>query len=483
LDVWFGDPIVSSLPASTTGTAFAVGHFDSDSYFDCAVGANQGAGRSLLIYHGDGTGAMTFGAQIACPLSQVGWKDLVAGDFNGDGRVDLAGSREPTGIYYQDADGFGASPASVHLNGVAAMYERLAAADFDSDGFDDLVGFQPRYYYPKSRVYIYWGGSSGLASDPVVLQAKLYPENPNCEPGGSVTWLYEPRARDVNGDGKLDITINAVYWDEDEFCDDRKGIGWFENLGQRAFAPSASWALVWEPAFPWGIEYYDVGAINGDEYPDIVWSDSDTFESYTYFGDVEQNFTLFGLVEPGFSSSPALFDADLDGLLDLRANDSVTKILRGVGDGTFEPVTPLQGKVKKSHSCDVIPLGGPEVVGFGAESASIVVYPNLTGTTADVDAVERPMSSLRVTPSMSSAGVRLEFFGVLEGLGGSGPLSVSIVGADGSRVRELSMARTTAGAWTAEWDGRDATGRRVPAGVYFARADGVELAARFTIVR
>ncbi|HMB71467.1 MAG TPA: FlgD immunoglobulin-like domain containing protein, partial [bacterium] len=43
--------------------------------------------------------------------------------------------------------------------------------------------------------------------------------------------------------------------------------------------------------------------------------------------------------------------------------------------------------------------------------------------------------------------------------------------AAGRRVRTLVDGPRTAGAGTADWDGRDASGRRVTAGIYFVRLE------------
>jgi len=478
---WFGEPIVTALPMN--GLVLATGHFDSDQNLDCAVGGIQGAARSLLVYEGDGAGGMTLREQIACPSTPLGWKALVAGDFDGDGRDDLAGTREPTGIYYQGSGGvFASEPVRLYLNGSPATFELLGSDDVDGDGFDDLVGQLPRYVYPKSRVYVYWGGSSGLSASPTVLQVRLF-EDEGCEPGGYFTWLYEPRVRDVDGDGDLDLATFATYWSDDH-CGVREGIGWFENVGGRQFAEDAHWAVVSEPEFSETIESYDFGRIDSDEFPDLVRSESEYLEALVYLGDEGGDFTLVGSVEPGFSTDPTLFDIDLDGTMDLRTLEGETEIFRGVGDGTFVSIEPLPERLIQSQSCEVIAAGGPDLIGFRwGGNLFLVVYPNATGTTAHADAVERPMVSLRATPSVSSAGVRLEFIDVSENVRGGGPTVLSIVGADGSRIRELSMARAALGVWTTGWDGRDATGRRVPAGVFFARVDGAESVARFTIAR
>ncbi len=66
-----------------------------------------------------------------------------------------------------------------------------------------------------------------------------------------------------------------------------------------------------------------------------------------------------------------------------------------------------------------------------------------------------------------------------------GPVTLEIFDASGRRVRALFEGRREAGAFRAEWDGRDAAGREAPGGVYFYRlrsADG-SAARRVVLLR
>ena len=55
-----------------------------------------------------------------------------------------------------------------------------------------------------------------------------------------------------------------------------------------------------------------------------------------------------------------------------------------------------------------------------------------------------------------------------------GPVSVSIVDVTGRLVRELLAGPHPAGDYSLRWDGRDAVGRKVPAGPYFSRIETTE---------
>ena len=55
---------------------------------------------------------------------------------------------------------------------------------------------------------------------------------------------------------------------------------------------------------------------------------------------------------------------------------------------------------------------------------------------------------------------------------GTGPLALAVYGADGRLVRALRSGPAAAGILRLDFDGRDARGRALPAGVYFLRAEG-----------
>ena len=62
---------------------------------------------------------------------------------------------------------------------------------------------------------------------------------------------------------------------------------------------------------------------------------------------------------------------------------------------------------------------------------------------------------------------------------------VDIIDLAGRRVLTLAQQRFTAGRHSLDWDGRDASGRVLPAGLYLARleTDGTQLARKLTRVR
>jgi hypothetical protein len=161
-----------------------VGDFNGDGKLDLAV-ANAYSGLYILL--GDGTGNFK---PVAYP--PAGYGLVTAGDFNGDGKLDLAVpdlSNNAVSILLGDGTG-NFTPAFSPPTGVYPY--SVVAGDFNGDGTLDLA-----IANLSNSVSILLGDGSGsftLASSPVT---GAYPE--------SVV------AGDFNGDGRLDVvTVNAV---------------------------------------------------------------------------------------------------------------------------------------------------------------------------------------------------------------------------------------------------------------------------------
>jgi len=132
---------------------------------------------------------------IIDPRAINGLPDLVrTGDFNGDGRSDLVFVWKSLGVVRQCnalADGtFGPLAVPFAPNEIQGDVGAVLAADFNDDGYDDLI-----FVYPKTGDNrLFEGGVSGFVRRDAPIGTKMA--------GGDYS---DALAGDFNGDGKSDV--------------------------------------------------------------------------------------------------------------------------------------------------------------------------------------------------------------------------------------------------------------------------------------
>lgn len=140
--------------------------------------------QSGVLYMAKGNGDGTFsGAQSIATTSGV-MTDFAFGDFNGDGRTDIAHTNNgsSTGfIYTQNASGGLVAGGTFDLG---FQQGRLSVADINNDGLDDILStantVNPRYFI---------GNGDGTVQSATILELPA----------------RVAELRDLNGDGNLDI--------------------------------------------------------------------------------------------------------------------------------------------------------------------------------------------------------------------------------------------------------------------------------------
>ncbi|MFF4980716.1 VCBS repeat-containing protein [Streptomyces sp. NPDC001046] len=195
----------------------AYADFNGDGYDDVAVSApmedvgSDKDGGTVAVLWGSAQGITGKGVTIpdAAPTKHDRWgRKLAAGDFDGDGKADLAvgttsdvihvlkGGISPTGTA---VGGRSSVKAPVYASGEGTGAINLTAGDVNGDRRTDLVidGFEPDTDNYWRANYLLLGTSSGLsASGARQLKA------------GPITGIG-----DINGDGFGDI-VSGMFWNK-----------------------------------------------------------------------------------------------------------------------------------------------------------------------------------------------------------------------------------------------------------------------------
>ena len=253
-------------------------------------------------------GVTTFGAATTSPTG-TGSRSIAVGDFNGDGRLDMAVAAASAN-HIQILSGTGAGTFTSGALIAAQSPYQIVTGDVNNDGKLDLVTAST-----AGNCSAYLGnGIGGFITQPSVSVGST----PRCVALG-----------DLNGDGKLDLVTANSSSGTTSVC---------LGTGNGTFAAAATYAALTNP------NAVVVGDVNGDGRPDVLTTSAGTNGIAVRLG-VGNGTLAASTTVPGVGGAGGLLvDVNNDGTLDvLILNQMLNQvfIVRGNGNGTFQPATTL----------------------------------------------------------------------------------------------------------------------------------------------
>ncbi len=349
---------------------FQVGDFDGDGVVDIAVdnafGGYLPVFSTLWLLHGNGDGTFTVSPDTYLNDSyepSPGGPTFVAGDFGGDGRLDVASSNVPQdGVTVLTGNGDGT------FQGVRAFELQtppgfgIGSGDFDEDGLPDLAAGYPQPIqvllnagdgrFSRGASYFF-----GLSGGPILTP-------------------------DLNGDGHLDLVTRGNGGTPD-------GVFTMLGNGDGTFQPPD---FVEFPSAE-GLATLASADFDADGFPDLVMSDVSDLGGRIYVrlnqgdGTFEDPIPT-DIIYQGWNLIASDFNGDGEADIAMTAqNFQKLIVLIGAGDGTFaDPIPyPIPSQALPLAAADLRHSGHPDIV-VATSGGVLMVFPaNGDGTFGEPD--------------------------------------------------------------------------------------------------
>ena len=269
---------VWNSPEHDSQTAVAWGDFDNDGYPDLAV-ANEGTCASCAgikrdrVYRNNGGVSMSL--VWTSPADEATW-DVVWGDTDGDGDLDLVTGGSEARLWRNDSGSF----TEVWSAPEVTRAEGLALEDYDGDGAVELA------LAHGDSTYVYENLAGNFSLDWVAATVNAQ----------DVDW------GDYDGDGDIDLVVaQGTYFAEEP-------LEVYENDG------SGTLSLAWTSPTSFGGSSTELADLDGDGAEEIaIVDESDGWRVYNladmdHDGDYDQCETLFALpIQPGIPGANSTF--------------------------------------------------------------------------------------------------------------------------------------------------------------------------------
>jgi uncharacterized repeat protein (TIGR01451 family) len=299
--------------AGSGATSVAVGDFNGDGKADLAVPNFNTNTVSILIGNGDGTFQAAVNYIVAANPS-ANPVSVAVGDFNGDGKADLAVANDgDASISILLGNGNGTFQPAVSYS-AGTEPEWVAVGDFNGDGKADLVVAN----YGSQNLNVLLGNGDGTFR--AAVNYSLF--------GGSLAVAIG----DFNGDGKADLAV-ADY--------DNATLDVLLGNGDGTFSTPLAYPVSDILGATPGPCFVVVGDFNGDGKLDAAVSNCNSDNVSVFLGNGDGTFPLKPNYIYNVGSAPvsiAVGDFNGDGRADLVVTNygGNLSVLLGNGDGTFQ---------------------------------------------------------------------------------------------------------------------------------------------------
>ena len=308
------------------------GDFNNNGFLDLFV---NDYGGPNVFYRNNGDRTFTKLTGIGLAATADFHTGTAAADYDNDGYldlIDLAGIQAPTPrfntLYHNDGTRRFTPVSAGGVTNLPGFFDAVAWADYDNDGFVDL-------FITENGTSTDTGGTNRLwhnNGDGTFTEITAGPFATDVGVGWATLWS------DYDNDGFMDLIVLNLSNDSTNFLYHNNGNGTFSRVLTNAIATD-HWIT--------GAEAGAWGDFDNDGWPDLFVTDNRGARNRLYHNNGDGSFSNVAagpMLTPPAGTSPrgcTWGDYDNDGFIDLFVTDanSRNRLYHNNGDGTFGEIT------------------------------------------------------------------------------------------------------------------------------------------------